>query len=90
MVEKKRKKTAWIETVPEDEATGDVARVYQRGGDPRTGNVDHIMKIHSLHPKSLIDHLHLYKTLMHGEGPLSLAQREMIGVVVSAINRCEY
>ena len=86
----KKDKVAWIETIPEAEATGDVKRAYQRSGDAKTDNVDHIMKIHSLHPKSLIDHLHLYKTLMHGESPLSLVQREMIGVVVSAINRCEY
>jgi alkylhydroperoxidase family enzyme len=86
----KKHKTAWIETVPETEATGELKRAYQRSADPKTGNVDHIMKIHSLHPKSLVDHLHLYKTLMHGESPLSKAQREMIAVVVSDINRCEY
>ncbi len=84
------KNTAWIYTISESEADGDVARAYKRSGDTRTGNVDHIMKIHSLHPKSMIDHLHLYKTLMHGESPLTKAQREMIGVVVSAINRCKY
>lgn len=88
-MKKKSKKIAWIDTIPESEASGEVERAYKRSAD-KSGNVDHIMKIHSLHPKSLIDHLHLYKTLMHGESPLSLAQREMIGVVVSAINRCEY
>ncbi len=81
---------AWIETIAEADASGDLKRAYQRAGDPGSDHVDHIMKIHSLHPQSLIDHLHLYKTLMYGEGPLSRAQREMIGVVVSAINRCEY
>ncbi len=84
------KRIAWIETIAEADASGDLKRAYQRAGDPGSDHVDHIMKIHSLHPQSLIDHLHLYKTLMHGAGPLSLAQREMIGVVVSAINRCEY
>lgn len=82
--------TAWISTVSEAEATGDLKRAYRRAGDPGSGNVDHIMKIHSLNPASLLDHLHLYKTLMFAESPLILAQREMIGVVVSAINRCEY
>lgn len=86
----KNDRVAWIETIPESEATGDVKKAYKRGGDSKTDQVDHIMKIHSLHPKSLIDHLHLYKTLMHGESPLTKVQREMIGVVVSAINRCEY
>ena len=81
---------AWIDTVPEQAASGEVKRAYERSGDAKSGKVDHIMKIHSLHPASLIDHLHLYKTLMFGDSPLTRVQREMIGVVVSAINRCEY
>lgn len=81
---------AWIETVPEADATGELKRAYQRAGDPKSGHVDHIMKIHSLNPASLLDHLHMYKTLMYAESPLTRVQREMIGVVVSAINRCEY
>ena len=85
-----KKPTAFIETVPEDLASGELQRAYRRAADPKSGKVDHIMKIHSLNPPSLIDHLHLYKTLMYGDSPLTRAQREMIGVVVSAINRCEY
>lgn len=85
-----RRTIAWIETVPEEEASGELQRAYRRSADPASGSVDHIMQIHSLNPASLVDHLHLYKTLMYGESPLSRIQREMIGVVVSAINRCEY
>ena len=81
---------AWIEIVPEAEARGELKRAYQRAGDPESGQVDHIMKVHSLNPASLLDHLHLYKTLMYADSPLTRVQREMIGVVVSAINRCEY
>ena len=84
-----KKKIAWIETISEADASGEVQRAYKRSGE-KSGDVDHIMKIHSLHPKSLIDHLHLYKTLMQGDSPLSRIQREMIGVVASSINRCEY
>ena len=83
-------KRSWIDMIPENEADGETARAYKRSADAKSGQVDHIMKIHSLHPQSLVDHLHLYKTLMYGEGPLSRVQREMIGVVVSALNRCEY
>ena len=81
---------AWIATVDEAAASGELKRAYRRAADPKSGKVDHIMKIHSLNPASLIDHLHVYKTLMYGDSPLTRAQREMIGVVVSAINRCEY
>lgn len=89
-MDRAKKPVAWIETVAEADATGALQSAYKRAGDPKSGNVDHIMKIHSLHPASLIDHMHLYKTLMYAESPLSRAQREMIAVVVSAINRCEY
>ena len=86
----KRPKIAWIDVIPEDEASSAVQRAYKRSADTKSGKVDHIMKIHSLNPESLLDHLHLYKTLMHAASPLSKAQREMIAVVVSVINRCEY
>ena len=89
-MERSESAIAYIETIAEAQAAGDLQRAYRRAADPKTGDVDHIMKIHSLNPASLIDHQHLYKTLMYGESPLSRAQREMIGVVVSAINRCEY
>lgn len=84
------KKTAWIETVDEADAEGEVADAYARCGDSRTGNVDHIMKIHSLHPQSMLDHEQLYRTLMYGKSPLRRAQREMIATVVSALNHCVY
>ncbi len=32
----------------------------------------------------------LYKTLMYGKSPLRRTEREMIAVVVSAINQCHY
>lgn len=81
---------AWIDTVPESEAEGLLADAYTASADPATDDVDHIMKIHSLNPQSLFDHFHLYKTLMYGKSPLKRPQREMIAVVVSAINRCKY
>jgi alkylhydroperoxidase family enzyme len=48
------------------------------------------MMVHSLHAETLRDHAVLYKTLMFGTGGLSRPEREMIGVVVSAANRCHY
>lgn len=81
---------AWIETVPEDEAEGDLAAAYAAERDPRTGRVDHVLKVHSLWPATLDDHARLYHTILHGEGELSRAEREMVGVVVSSINGCHY
>ena len=81
---------AWIETVPEDEAEGALAEAYAAERDPATGRVDHILKVHGLLPESLRDHARLYHTTMHTPGELSLAEREMIGLVVSRLNGCHY
>ena len=51
---------------------------------------DNILKIHGLNPEALKGHVALYKAAMWKESPLSRAQREMIAVVVSLFNRCEY
>jgi len=84
------KRTAWIETIHEAQASGEVSDAYATCGDRKTGNVDHIMKIHSLNPRSMLDHEQLYRTLMYGRSPLTRPQREMIGTVVSALNHCVY
>ncbi len=80
---------AWIRTIDEDQAKGRLAKLYERLVEP-WGGVDNILKIHSLNPASLAGHFELYKTLMRGRSPLTRAQREMIAVVVSAVNRCHY
>jgi len=80
---------AWINVIPKDEAKGKLAELYDKLEEP-WGGVDHILSIHSLNWRSLRDHYELYKTLMAGRSELSRAQREMIGVVVSAANHCRY
>jgi uncharacterized peroxidase-related enzyme len=80
---------AWIRTIDEGDAEGKLAELYARMAEP-DGSVDNILKIHSLNPASLRGHFDFYKTLMRGRSPLSRAQREMIGVVVSALNQCHY
>jgi alkylhydroperoxidase family enzyme len=81
---------AWIEVVPESDAEGELADLYDDLRSSVTGRVDHVMMIHSLHPRSMRDHEQLYRTVMYGPGGLSRTERETIGVVVSALNRCHY
>ena len=81
---------AWIEIIPEDEATGRLKELYDVYYDESWGGVDNILKIHSLNAKSLKTHYDLYAHLMRGRSPLSRIQREMIAVAVSATNRCHY
>ncbi len=80
---------AWIKVVDEDEAEGELKKMYEKLIEP-WGGVDNILKIHSLNPASLSGHFEFYKTLMRGRSDLSRAQREMIAVVVSALNKCRY
>ena len=80
---------AWIKMIGEDKAQDELKKLYDGLIEP-WGGVDNIMKIHSLNPASLTGHFELYKTLMRGSSDLTRKQREMIAVVVSAINRCKY
>lgn len=80
---------AHIPYVPYDEASGLLARLYDRYRTAE-GGVDHIVRIHSLNPSSMEGHVRYYAGLMRGRSPLSRAQREMIAVVVSAENDCFY
>jgi uncharacterized peroxidase-related enzyme len=80
---------AWIKMISEDEAEGDLKAAYDKLTEP-WGGVDNIMKIHSLNVRSLWAHFELYKTVMFGRSGLSRVRREMIAVVVSAVNRCHY
>ena len=80
---------AWIKVIQEDEAEGKLKETYDKLTEP-WGGVDNIMKIHSLNLPSLHGHYEFYKTLMHRRSDLTRIQREMIAVVVSAVNRCHY
>jgi len=81
---------AWIKTINQNEATGKLKMLYDGISSQRGGDVPNVLKAHSLNPDALESHLGLMKTVMFGESKLSLAQREMIGVVVSVANACEY
>lgn len=83
-------KPAWIDTIDEQRAEARLAAAYEKCADPTTGHAANIMKVQSLNPQSMLDHRALYRTLMFGRSPLTRTQREIIGVVVSAINHCHY
>ncbi|MFQ5613836.1 MAG: carboxymuconolactone decarboxylase family protein [Anaerolineae bacterium] len=49
-----------------------------------------MIKAHSLNPNALRALMIFYNGVMHGDCDLTLAQREMIAVTVSVLNRCRY
>ena len=80
---------AWIETVPEDEATGDLGRQYA-AARKRAGKVFQVVKIHSLRPDVMRTFMELYIKLMHAPSGLTRLERELVATVVSRLNECHY
>ena len=75
--------------IRESDSEGELKDMYDQNMEP-WGGVDNILKIHSLSPKSLRGHIALYKAVMYGKSPIPRPEREMIAVVVSAVNDCHY
>lgn len=80
---------SWIEEIEVGDAKGLLAETYGALIKQR-GKVSNILKVHSLNPNAMNDHLDLYMTIMFGKSGLTRAEREAIAVVVSASNQCDY
>jgi uncharacterized peroxidase-related enzyme len=80
---------SWIDEVDVAEADGQLATIYAELVAKR-GKVSNILKVHSLNPEAMQNHLDLYMTIMFGKSGLTRAEREAVAVVVSATNDCAY
>lgn len=80
---------AYIKTINYENSTDELKTVYNNLIKSR-GKIAEIHKIHSLNPDVLVKHMELYMAIMFGKSPLKRYQREMIGVVVSNSNKCDY
>ena len=80
---------AWIETIAENEAEGDLKRQYE-AAVKRAGKVYNVVKLLSLRPDVMRTFLNLYLQLMHGPSRLSRRERELVATVVSWANHCHY
>ncbi len=79
----------YIEIIQPDQAEGRLKEIY-KDLEKKRGKLAEVHKIQSLNPESIVRHMDLYMTIMFGKSPLSRAQREMMAVVVSSVNRCPY
>ncbi len=59
---------AWIRVGDEGEADEELRRAHAHVGVTR-GKVAHIMRVHSLHPETMVTHLEFYRSLMFGRSP---------------------
>ncbi|MFW6040588.1 MAG: peroxidase-related enzyme [Thermoplasmatota archaeon] len=80
---------SWIKEIEENDAKGRLKKVYQKISRDR-GKLSNIMKVHSLNPTAMEAHLELYLSIMFKNSSLTREECEIIGVVVSSVNRCEY
>lgn len=80
---------AFIDVIQYDQSTGELKEIYDSLIKSR-GKLADVHTIQSLNPKSIINHMDLYMTVMFGKSPLQRVQREMMAVVVSKANDCDY
>ena len=80
---------ARIKIIEHDEATGRLLDIYNDLIAKR-GKIAEVHKIQSLRPESIVKHMDLYLEIMFSKSELNRAEREMMAVVVSVTNDCEY
>lgn len=78
-----------IKVIPYQEATGRLKEIYDDLIDKR-GKLAEVHTIQSLRPESIVMHIDLYMEIMFSKSELTRAEREMMAVVVSAANGCDY
>ena len=79
----------YIKVIQHEEAEGELKDIYDNLVETR-GQLAEVHKIQSLNPQTIVSHMDLYMSIMFGKSPLKRYLREMIAVVVSAANDCEY
>ncbi len=80
---------AKIKVIEYPEAEGRLREIYDDLKKQR-GKLASVHKIQSLRPESIVRHMDLYMELMYSKSELSRAEREMVAVIVSVANCCQY
>ena len=80
---------ARIKVIEYEEASGRLKEIYDDLIDKR-GKLAEVHTIQSLRPESIVKHIDLYLEIMFTKSELSRAEREMMAVIVSVSNNCEY
>ncbi len=79
----------YIEVIQPESATDELQSIYNDLIKSR-GKIAEVHKIQSLNPKTIMAHMNLYMSVMFGKSPLKRVHREMMAVIVSQANQCEY
>ena len=88
-VRARQRRLAWLRVPAEEEIPGKVRALWEVPRQ-RLGFVPNVFRIFALRSQHLIRWWAYYDDLLRGPSNLTKAQREMIAVVVSAVNQCRY
>ena len=80
---------SWIREIDHADAEGELKDIYDELAEKR-GKVANILKVQSLLPDSMRKHMDLYLSIMFSRSGIKREDRELIAVMVSAENGCEY
>lgn len=78
---------SWFPIPDEDELDPRVAELVARQRE-KLGAPNNVVRVHAWRPELMLRWLELFDYISKGPSGLSRVEREMIGVVVSAENRC--
>ncbi len=80
---------AWIRTVDEPEATGELKKYYdeRRAAGVTVGNIH---KIHTIKPELLNAYYAFSRSVTFGATSLGRRREEMLAVTISALLKCRY
>lgn len=82
--------TAWIEMIGDDDASAELQTMFDRVRAP-SGNLDNVMRIHSLRPQTMLGHYTLYRSVLHHpDNRLPDWYLETLAAYVSILNGCDY
>lgn len=80
---------AWLQLPPES-SLPEEARALIDKARANVGFLPNVFAVYTLRPDHMLRWIKLFNAILRGDSPLTPAEREMIGVAVSAENRCLY
>lgn len=80
---------SWIKEIDEANANENLGKVYDNVKGDR-GKIANIMKVHSLNPSIMEAHMDFYMDIMFRSSSLSRENCELVAIIVSKLNDCEY
>ena len=81
---------SWIKMIADSEADAELKAILEQGRAP-SGQIDNVMRVHSLRPRTMLGHRALYMSVLHNDSnTLPDWLLETVSSYVSILNDCDY